>query len=249
MKKIILLGITFFFVSCKNETQEIIQYDKQGKIVSKAYMNNDEESLDSILYFNDGMMNSKMVFSKENKLSFYTKFYNEHGLESEGNTIYKIKDGKWKYYDSKNRLRKIVEYKNICNEEYANQEFNYDEKGKLLANKSTYYTYEFKTSKLESNKENELTINYVPFLKKGSNSFLVISREFDSTFCNIRTVKKDSASFFANQTFKVGVTFEKKGKNNFRGYILEYSYESTSDKNVLKTRERKTFINIPVVIE
>ncbi|MBN9284869.1 MULTISPECIES: hypothetical protein [unclassified Flavobacterium] len=248
MKKIILLGITFFFVSCKNETQEIIQYDKQGRVASKNYVSNNT-SLDSVINFTNGIIDSKMFFSKDNESSCYVKYYDKLGIASEGNTINKVKDGRWKYYDSKNRLRKIVEYKNICNEEYANQEFNYDEKGKLLANKSTYYTYKFKTSKLESNKENELTINYVPFLKKGSNSFLVISREFDSSFCNIRTVKKDSASFFANQTFKVGVTFEKKGKNNFRGYILEYSYESTSDKNILKTRERKTFINIPVVIE
>ena len=248
MKKIILLVIIFFFVSCKNENQEIIQYDKQGKIVSKAYMNNDEESLDSILYFNDGMMNSKMVFSKENKLSFYTKFYNKNGLESEGNTIYKIKDGKWKYYDSKNRLRKIVEYKNICNEEYANQEFNYDDKGRLIAERSTYYTHKFKDPKFELNKVNELTVNYVPFIKKGTTSLLVFSPEFDSSFCNINTVKKDSVSTTTNLTFKIDVSFGDKGKNNFRGYILEYYYKETSE-NVFTRREKKTFINIPVVVE
>ncbi|WP_177733523.1 toxin-antitoxin system YwqK family antitoxin [Flavobacterium inviolabile] len=248
MKKIILLGITFFFVSCKNETQEIIQYDKQGRVASKNYVSNNT-SLDSVINFTNGIIDSKMFFSKDNESSCYVKYYDKLGIASEGNTINKVKDGRWKYYDSKNRLRKIVEYKNICNEEYANQEFNYDEKGKLLANKSSYYTYKFKTSKLESNKVNELTVNYVPFIKKGTTSLLVFSPEFDSSFCNINAVKKDSVSTTTHLTFKIDVSFGDKGKNNFRGYILEYYYKETSDKNVLKTRERKTFINIPVVVE
>ena len=247
MKKIILLGITFFFVSCKNETQEIIQYDKQGKVASKNYVSNNT-SLDSIINFTNGIIDSKMFFSKDNESSCYVKYYDKLGVVSEGNTINKIKAGRWKYYDSKNRMRKIVEYKNICNEEYANQEFNYDDKGRLIAERSTYYTHKFKDPKFELNKVNELTVNYVPFIKKGTTSLLVFSPEFDSSFCNINTVKKDSVSTTTNLTFKIDVSFGDKGKNNFRGYILEYYYKETSE-NVFTRREKKTFINIPVVVE
>ncbi|MFQ6601394.1 hypothetical protein [Flavobacterium sp. C3NV] len=247
-KKVILL-VFFILLSCKKNTKEIIQYDAEGKIVSKIY-GNPAEFIDSIFYYKNGVIDSKMVTNKLNKLSFYVKYYDGKNIVSEGNTINKLKDNKWKYYNSKNKVEKVVEYKNICGEEYPNQEWNYDSKGNLDIPNSSFFSHTFKNSKFESKVKNELIIKYVPLIKKkGVISLIYFSPDFDNKFCNIDKIKKNGLKSSGNDiSFKINISFKNKGKKYFRGYIEEHFYEDTNNKEVVNHKTRKVYIDIPIIV-
>lgn len=248
-KKKAVIFVLLTLLSCKKDTKEIVQYDKAGKIISKIY-GNPSESIDSIIYYKNGVLYSKMVTNKPNKLSFYVKYYDGKRLISEGNTINKLKNSKWKYYNSKNEVERVVEYKDICDREYPNQEWNYDSKGKLDISKSSFFSYTFKYPKFEPKVNNELTIRYVPLIKKsGVISVIYFSPDFDSKFCNINTVNKDGLKSSKNDIgFKINIGFKNKGKKNFRGYIEEHFYEDTDKKEIVNHKRRRVYVDIPITV-
>jgi hypothetical protein len=248
-KQLFLVIILLITYSCKKNENEIIEYDKDGKIISKSYINNESGQTDSIIYYKSNMI-TKSFFDKKNRKSFYFKSYGYDGkMIAEGNTFNMIKIGKWKFYDSDNKIKKIVEYKNICGKEYPNQLWNYDDL-KLNINKSTYFNYRLKNSKFESNKTNELIIEYVPYFKKWSQSVLFSSIDFNNTFCNIDKIKSEVVfpSNDKNIIFKVNLKFSSKGKNHFRGYISEKTYKTSSNMKIENYSEKITYIDIPIIL-
>jgi hypothetical protein len=247
MKKIILLFVIFNLLSCKNDSKEILEYDKEGNVISKMYVSNGDV-LDSIIYFKNGVINKSFFYKKDKQLYYFKSFTSDGRIISEGNIVNKIKNGKWKYYDSNDRMRKIVEFKNISDEEYPNQEWNFDENKKIDINKSNYFSYKFENPKFESKKINELTIKYIPLIKKGTSSILVFSPDLNERFSNTKTIGKDSIGSSENFIFKVNIGFENAGKHNFRGYIVEYYYDKTLKKDVLQYKEKKTYIDIPITV-
>lgn len=249
MKKIFLGLISIILFSCNEKSNEIIEYNKEGKLISKMYVNSDKV-LDSAIHYKDGIVN-KSYFDKHNTNSFYFKSFANNGkLIAEGNTINKLKEGKWKFYDSDNRMRKVVEFKNICDEEYPNQEWNYESNGKLNISKSSFFSYTFKNSKFESKVNNELTIKYIPLIKKeGVISVIYFSPDFDNKFCNINKVKKDGLKSSGNDVvFKINIGFKNKGKKNFRAYIEEHFYEDTNKKEMVNHKTRRVYIDIPIIV-
>lgn len=249
LKKIVLILIITFLFSCSKESKEVIKYNSTGDIVSKMYIR-DEKSLDSIIYFNNGILDSKIIFNKINKLSCYVEYYDSKGqLMSEGNTINKIKNGKWKYYDSNASLKKIVEFKDICNEEYPNQEWNYNEKGKLNLEICSYYTYKFKSPVFKSGGTNILTINYTPMIKKGAICTINFSNKIDSTFCNVEKVEKVAFRSSDSLTFTVPMMLDEIGKHNFRGYIEEHVFEEVKNSNLSNHKIRRVYIDIPFKVK
>jgi len=250
MKKIIiLLFIVFSILSCKNDTEEIIQYDKEGNILSKNYISNGK-SLDSTIYLKNELVITKIIFNKDNKSECYVKYYDNNGkLESEGNTINKIKIGKWKFYGSKTKEAKIVEFENICGEEYPNQEWNYDDKGKLNLDIRSYYTYKFKSPVFKSGGTNILTINYTPMIKKGAICIINFSNKIDSTFCNVDKIEKVAFRSSDSLTFTVPMMLDEIGKHNFRGYIEEHVFEEVKNSNLSNHKIRRVYINIPFEVK
>lgn len=248
-QKTVILLVFFTLFSCKKNTNEIIQYNQEGKIISKIY-GNPTKFIDSIIYYKNDMVDSKMIANKLNKLSFYVKYYDGKKLMSEGNTLNKLKDSKWNYYNSKGKVEKVVEYKNICDEEYPNQEWNYDAKGDLDIAKSSFFSYTFKNSKFESMVNNEITIKYVPFIKKnGVISIIYFSPDFDNKFCNINKVKKNGLKPSEDGfIFKINIGFKNKGKKYFRGYIDEHFYEDTNKKEMVNHQTRRVYIDIPIIV-
>ena len=240
--------IVFIFLSCKNDTKEFIQYDKDRKIVSKIY-GNSKKSLDSIIYFKNGIIDSKMIVNPKNKFSFYVKYYDSIGVSSEGNTLNKIKIGKWKYYDSKKRIRKIVEFKNICGEEYPNQEWNYNDQGDLKMSISTYYKYKFKSQMFKKGETNILMISYVPMTKKDPICTINFSNKIDSTFCNVDMVEKVAFRSSDLITFTVPMMLDEIGKHNFRGYIEEHEFEEIKNSTISNHITRRIYIDIPFKVK
>ena len=249
MKKIIIISTILCFLSCKNEVEEIIQYDKTGNVLSKNYVSNKGKSLDSIIYFKNNKVNSKFFFKKNSDTECYIKYYDDKGIISEGNAINKTKTGKWKFYGSKPKEVKIVEFKNICGEEYPNQEWNYDETGKIKINLCTYYTYLFKNPILKKGEINALIIKYTPMVKKGSISTINFSNEIDSTFCNVDKVKKNNFSSDDSNTFIINLNLDIKGKHNFRGYIEEHVFEDPKNSKLTNHKTRRVYIDIPFEVK
>lgn len=241
MKRIIII-LAFIVISCKGDIDEKIEYDKNGNVVSKMYVSKNKK-LDSIIYYKKKEI-FKTYFNKSDLDSAYCKVFNyDNKLISEGNTLKLIKYGNWKFYDSKGKIRKIVEFKNICGKEYPNQEWNYDENENLINQRSNYYIYKFKNVKFKAKESNELIIKYIPFIKK-ANYFLYFSPEFDNQFCNIEKVKKNGLGTNKDSIiFKINVGFENPGKEYFNGYIVEE--ESADEKH---KSEKWTYISIPIII-
>lgn len=250
MKNFFLGLILISLFSCNKKSNEIIEYNKEGKIISKMYVSN-ENFLDSAIYYKDGIVN-KSYFNKRYSNFFYFKSFTSEGrLISEGNTINKIKEGKWKYYDSNDRMKKIVEFKNICNAEYPNQEWNYESNGKLNISKSSFFSYTFKNSKFEPKVSNELTIKYIPLIKKdGVISVIYFSPDFDDKFCNISEVNKDGLKSSDNGVvFKINIGFENRGEKKFRGYIEEHYFEDTNNKEIVNHKTRRVYVDIPIIVK
>ncbi len=249
MKKIIIIFAVFCFISCKKETEEIIQYDKTGNILSKNYVSDGGKSLDSTIYYKNNKVDSKFFFKNNSDIECYIKYYDDKGIVSEGNAINKVKVGKWKFYGSKPKEVKIVEFKNICEEEYPNQEWNYDTSGKMKINLCTYYTYQFKNPVLKNGTTNALIIKYIPMVKKGSISTINFSNEIDSTFCNVDKVKKNAFRSSDSLTFTIPMMLDETGKHNFRGYIEEHVFEEVKNSKLTNHKTKRVYIDIPFEVK
>jgi antitoxin component YwqK of YwqJK toxin-antitoxin module len=245
MKKIIVFLFLLIIFSCKKENKEIIEYDKEGKIVSKIY-GDSKKSIDSIIYYNNNVIDTKIYFNKNNTDTCFVKYFDGKGeLFSEGFTVNKIKYGKWKYYDSKNKIRKIVEFKNICGEEYPNQEWNYNPDGILNKNFSTYYTSSFEKSKIiDGVKVNDLKIYYTPMNKKGADCKLYFSPEIESTFCNSDKLEMYSINSNKSFVFTIPLKTEDIGNNHFKGYIEENLYINSNKKGAINFKTRRIYFEI-----
>jgi hypothetical protein len=238
-------------LSCKNNNEEIIQYNTDGTILSKNYVR-EGKFVDSIIYYNKEKIDYKLYFKNNDNSSWYAKYYDVKGkIEFEGSITNKIKDGKWKYYDSNGHVHKVIEYKNICGKEYENQIWKYDENNKIVLDSSFFITYSLKDPIFKAKKDNVLTIKYTPNLK-GARAIPLIyfSPDLDSTFCNVNQLKLQGLKSPNNDyIFIVNIGFENKGKQKFMGYIEEHSLLKTNKKDSLDHFVRNMYIDIPLEVE
>ncbi len=234
-------------LSCKNNNEETIQYDENGEIASKIY-GDPKSGLDSVIYYKKGILDSKMIVTNPNKLILYVKYYDKNGkIESEGSTTNKIKDGKWKYYDSNGHVHRIIEYKNICGKEYTNQTWKYDENNKIVLDSSSFITYSLKDPIFKAKKDNVLTIKYIPNVKRAEViPIIYYSPDLDSTFCNIDKLKIQGLNSPTDDyVYTINISFDNKGKQKFMGYIVEHSLLKTNKKDSLDHFVRNMYIDIP----
>lgn len=246
MKKIILLIIILSLSSCENYKEEL-KYDKEGNITSKKYISN-KGKLDSVIYYKSNMIN-KLYFNKgDSNLYFFKSFTLDGKPIAEGNISNKLKDGKWKFYGSNDKVRKIIEFKNICNTEFPNQGWSFDRNGKLDKNLLNYhYTYEFRDKLLKLGGTSEVKIEYTPMNKKDAIYVINFSFEIDSTFCNVKEVEKYSFKS-DNAIFQIPLQLEVKGKHSIRGYIEEHVFKDTLNREIFNHISRKVYIDIPLVV-
>lgn len=239
------------FISCDKDRNEIIEYNERGEIISISYIAKDKNSVDSIIYYKNKKISVEVYPNRKNKFSSFIKYFDKNGVElSEGNTFKKNKIGRWKYYNSRNKISKIVEYITICDSEYPNQEYNLNNDGTIIINKSNYFTYKIKYPCFKLNECNIITISYYPLYKTKSKKILIFSPEFDDNFCNVEKVPKDSISMATDHVFKVPFGSAIKGKFFFKAIIKEYYYESnTENRNIGSYVEKRTYIKIPFIVK
>lgn len=249
MKKIIMFIVTFFFLSCKKDFEEIIQYDRSGKILSKKYISNSRKLPDSIMFFKNNEIKTKFIFKENNYKEFYVKYYKNKKIVSEGNVINKKRIGKWKFINHKANTLKIVEFKNICGDEYPNQEWNYRDKDKLDFNFSSFYYFKLKNTISRKGGTNYLTIKYVPMIKKETICMIHFSKEIDSLFCNVDKVKKDGFRLTDSLTFTLPLKFESRGKKNLRGFIEEHLFQDVKGSDYSNHKIRTVYFDIPIEVK
>lgn len=246
MKKVIIVFCLFSILSCKNDTEEVIKYDLKGNILSKNYVSNGN-SLDSIIYFEKNIIDYKVYFKNSSTDTCYTKYYDKNKISSEGSIVKKVKFGKWKFYNSKGEIRSIVEFKNICGEEYPNQEWNYNPDGTLNQDFCNYYTSSLeKVRIIEGVEVNDLKIYYTPMNKKEAICKIQFSPEIDDTFCNADKVETYSLNSNKSFVFTIPLKTEDIGDNNFKGYIEEHLFETQNKKGAVNHKVRRIYIDIPL---
>lgn len=246
MKKITAFFCILSILSCKNDTEEIINYDINGNVFSKNYVSNGN-SLDSIIYLKNNIIDYKVYFNNNSTDTCYVKYYDKNKISSEGSIVKKIKFGKWKFYNSKGKIRSIVEFKNICGEEYPNQEWNYNFDGKLNQDFCNYYTSTLEKLRIiEGVQVVDLKIYYIPMNKKKAICKIHFSPEIDNTFCN--TDKVETYSLNSNKSFVFTIPLKTEGikDNNFKGYIEEHLFETQNKKETVNHKIRRIYIDIPI---
>jgi len=274
MKKIILFLTILGLISCEKRYKEIVKYDTTGTVVTKSYLDSNQK-LDSLIQYENKKVVFKMYFNKLNTNYCYVNQFDYRGkLNAEGNYVNKIKIGKWIYYNSKMKTKKIVQYINLCGSEYPNQVWTYndqdvllnniwvfDAKDSLSKNLSSYYNYKLDNTKILKDKSYELEINYVSMLKtdhseyvpklNSSHSILIMSPDFDKNFCNITDskIKKDTLGSYPLQNhWIINIKFASKGRKYFRGFIEEYWNEKGTKKGYVQPMKKRTYINIPIFV-
>ncbi len=249
MKKTILLLAILSLISCKKSDDEIIRYDSAGVVITKSYLDSNQK-LDSLIQFEKGKIIFKMYFNKLNANYCYVKQFDDKGKPtSEGKYIYKTRLGKWKFYDSKMRIKRIVEYINLCGKTHLNQEWDYDEKGKLDINKSSYFTYKIDKQSiiLDGEKVNNLKIFFIPGFKKGSVCTINLSQEINKNFCNVDSVEKFSLKSDDKFTFTIPIKSDDLNRKfNLKGYIEENHFDDSVP--ALGHRIRRVYIDVPIKI-
>jgi len=149
----------------------------------------------------------------------------------------------WNYYHQKGYLKSRFEYIDSCGSQYTNQGWTFNEKGDTLSEYSNYYNVKgLKNKHYKANDTIKFMIYYKPLISEKSNVILLSSDDLKNNFCNMNTVKFDTA-FFLKNTFHINLIYSKKGKKNFRGFIKEIAKYKNLDYD-----ERIIFFDIPIKI-
>ncbi|MQP51355.1 MULTISPECIES: hypothetical protein [unclassified Flavobacterium] len=267
MKYIGVLLLTILF-GCQNETEQKIEYYPNGKVYRKYYVNSKNEYDGEFIQFNeDGTCFKKgniknnrfvdsIVFFEKNKIScieyksntdsVFLKYFENGQLHSSGIELNRIKVGKWKFYTN-NKISSEIEYFNLCNKEYLNQGWFYDNQAKIIRDRSNYFQIIDKKKSYKKNENIVYHVKYHSIWEKQSLSSAIIGTEINDNFCNMKEVKLDSI-LSKEHIFKFNFIFSKSGNKKIRGYIREFGFiEEVKDDFVFQ--ERKVYFDIPIVIE
>lgn len=265
---------SFFFViifaihmSCEEKLRKVEDYypsgnlhreyykDDNGLNQGKGIIYNEDGTIESYVFFKDNKPVDSIINYKNNKISSIIIFkdsvnlvknFNNGVLENEGNMLNGKKIGYWNYYKN-NKKHKVIQYIDLCGEQYNNQGWAFNNQGKLISKGSNYYKIINKKASYKKDEEFVFYVRYQSLWGKESMSNYAMSTKISNDFCNIRDVKLDSFRT-NNHLLKFYYKFSEKGKKNIRGYVREYGFIEES-KNNFVFQERKVYFDIPVVIE
>ncbi|MBF6640427.1 hypothetical protein IVB69_02930 [Flavobacterium sp. J49] len=257
----ILFTILLFFTSCKNEIKE---YDAEQKL-TKEYTLNDEKQFDGIYkefyengnlkvvkHFENGVLIDSIINYNNDKTisqvqfplkkdSLFCKNYYKNNLESEGVFYQNMKHGKWKYFKTNGVLDKVVEYVNICGNQYTNQGWYFKNGKDTIKEFGNYYNLKLPKS-IKKNQLAKFYIYHKPLIALNPDLIFCIGTDVDENFCNLEKTKIDTV-YGENNIIPVEIIFRNKGKKNLRGFIKEYY--SVKDSSA----SRLIYVDIPMTVE
>ncbi len=248
MKYILLFLLIINLMSCSKGENTVINYNKNGKLISKTYPSLElSRPIDSIIYFKNNKVDYKVIF--KTKEDVFVKYYDpKEKLICEGNTTKKMRNGKWKYYRENGSLDKVIEYINLCGQQYVNQGWYFKENGDTIYRKSNFVNIKISNGNFKINEKHEFKFSYKKILGPKSEFMLMISPDVDDKFCNIEKINISKQYSKVNQIIaKIG--FATAGKKTLRGYITEFQDSIISGEKMPKIAERRVYFQIPIVVE
>lgn len=245
MKKIFICLLIVFF-SCKNDKVKVEKIYKSGKIYKEIFYEKNIDSYDSIFYYKDEKIETK-IFSKDSLSNFYVNYYSNGNIESEGFKVGNKFIGEWEFYKPNGKLDKILEYIIVCDSSYLNQGRFFDSNGNILLVKSNFYEVEYKPES-SVNEKIKFSFKYIR-MYDSSNVDLFISNEIESSFCNLDT-KKYLIDSFNGENIIANIGYSTTGKKNLRGFIQEYLPLENYDLNEDSLKPvRVVYFDLPILVK
>ena len=127
---------------------------------------------------------------------------------------------KREFYE-KEKLKKTLEYVNLCGKDYLNQGWYFKENGDTIENKSHFCKIKIEKNVLKQLEKTKVTMIYKPLLKN-TISGILLCRENNIDYCELDNKKCDTA-YFVNNRLDLSLGFKNKGKVKVTGYVLEVS--------------------------
>ena len=266
-KIVCLICVFLTNISCDEKLKKVVEYypngnahreyfvDENGLMQGKGIIYNKEGVIESFVFFKDNKPIDSIINYSNNKISSIIIFkdsanlvknFNNGSLVSEGHMFGGKKIGYWNYYKN-NKKYKVIQFINLCGEQYSNQGWVFNDKDNLVSKGSNFFRIIDKKDRYKKDEEFVFYVKYQSLWGDESMSNYAMSTKITNDFCNIRQVKLDS---FTTQKhlLKFYYKFSEKGKKNIRGYIREYGFIEEV-KNDFVFKERKVYFDIPVAIE
>lgn len=195
---IFLLVCLLAFLSCKNEA-------KNSKYI----------------YYKNGNVAQKIIDIGNNKLNIIN-YYESGDIESRGFVVNGKKVGWWITYKNKKVINKY-QFIVLKNKEYFNQTITYDNKGRIIDDKSDYFLFNIPdTLKIGKTKIN---IYYNPLYSNSSDVFVCIGYDINKDFSNLKKIRIDTFYTENPKNRWFGLRYESPGKKIVRGFIYERNIE------------------------
>lgn len=214
------------------------EFFKEGQLKKKIVFKNDKPVDISIEFFKNG--NYKFKEERRGDTIYTSHFYDNGVLSIEGkftNTSPPIEIGWFKSYRKTRTLSDSVEYFKLNNKSHLNRRLHYGEDKKIVEDSSCYYKFNLKHIK---DSIYDYTISYKPRIK-GSNVLLIVGKELNDDFSNIKNVNTDTI-FMKNENLKTKLTLKDPYKH-LKGFFYEYKTEirDTIDNDSVRMRIKEKF--------
>jgi len=249
MKKILkYLLIVIVIISCNKHIKK--NYDEKGELTSIFFKN--KNKIDSVYYYNDGLLFEKLLIGKINDSSLK---FNKNKLRAKGEVLKgnsNIKIGKWFYYNKKDTILVLehlydsVKKKSLKNRFWSIKSKNND----TIYTRSNYYNF----YKRDSFPKVGDTVRFTFFLNEPHLSynseieFLLpddVNEEYDFDKYNLiklntfRSLKNDGFIHekkrnkkLLNHLIEFGLVFNKKSNIKLKGILNEFIIDSVTNKRI-----------------
>ncbi len=267
-KKYIIYLVLIIFISCKNEYKTyypngalhiLSQENGNHKLDGEFKEFYENGTIEAISNYTNGRLDSTLLYEKNGQLSLalhykkndtiYCKNFKDNKLERSGNIYKKRKIGYWYTYNKMGLKTAKYEYINLKNNEYLNQNWNYDNQGRLIRNAGNNYTISYAKKNYAVGDTVIFKIHYNSQLGKDSKAILYLSPKIKNDFSNIDQVKFGPYySNASNNDFKLYTIFSENGNKNIRGYIQESLFQKDKPKED-QYLMREVYFNVPLFIK
>ncbi|MEE9407593.1 MAG: hypothetical protein V3V28_05910 [Polaribacter sp.] len=244
-------------------------YYKNGKLKVVHNYKNDKRIDSSIYYYKQPKQKVKLIEYIINdsikKLVYYDsiKPYIERKGKYLSNTIF---IGKWSFYKN-NKLDKIIEFKKINNDSHINQDWYYDDDGKLIG--GNHFQLIHRDTTLLKEELNTFLNLVSPYFKRGTSKIVACISNSDTVDFNFNFSNEEKMKLACYQDFntlkrkrkiayldynyvtEVSKKFKTPGKKIVKGIIYEYLIKDRDSLGLEAAIEnaRKMYFEIPVFVK
>lgn len=287
LKNLISIAILCSFLSCNNIKREY--YKNSGNIKKEYYVVDGKknglykefyedgkikyihkfrngEKIDSSMYFRNEPSDNSLIWKKKylkNGKIFMIFFYKKSLKKAEGEVLNSLKRiGEWKFYREDGTLLRKSEYFNINGEEFLNQYWNFNEKGKLEFTEGNYYESIISNDTVYVDESVSVLFNLKrPAFSYDSKFYAILigkNQEIKDDFSNFEVVEKDTILSLSNlggdyKKYNFSVAFNIKysntGLKRLKGVLVEEIDEKINrDDIIFKKKQRKIFFDKKILV-